>query len=258
MLTKVKYWRSYSKAIYLLLILTGLIHGQGKVFLEKQKEFPKVKEAYSEKISSIIHRLSELNISLNELNILIVAYKREKELEIWVKRKYNKEFQKLIEYNICSISGELGPKRKEWDAQIPEGFYHIVSFNPTSFFHLSFSINYPNKSDKILSPFSELGNDICIHGGCTTIGCLPMTNDIIQEIYIYAIESKANGQRKIPIYIFPTRMDDFNYSELLKEYGKRNELLAFWQNLKEGYNKFDSSKVELKLNINNRGKYIFE
>ena len=77
---------------------------------------------------------------------------------------------------------------------------------------LSMRINYPNTSDKILSNKTKPGGNICIHGNCVTIGCMPITDDLIKELYIFCIEAKNNGQGDIP------RITSYNvcYTKLLR------------------------------------------
>ena len=148
----------------------------------------------------------------------------------------------------------LGPKRREGDGQVPEGFYYVNKFNPVSQFYLSLGINYPNSSDKIKSSFPRLGGDIYIHGKCVTIGCLPMTDDKIKEIYLYAVYARNCGQSKIPIYIFPFKMKNENLNTYQKIYP---EWTSFWNNLKSGYDKFEKERKELKISIDKNGNYIF-
>src|SRR5690606_40100008 len=143
---------------------------------------------------------------------------KEKIIEVWVKGHNTTTYQLLCRYDCCTTSGTLGPKRREGDLQIPEGVYHINHFNPQSNFHLSLGINYPNASDKILSDPSKPGGAIYIHGNCVTIGCIPITDDKIKELYIMAVEAKNSGQQKIPVYIFPSRLDPAGMAALKREY----------------------------------------
>ena len=124
--------------------------------------------------------------------------------------------------------------------QTPEGFYYIENFNPVSNFYLSLRINYPNVSDKILGEKGNLGNDIYIHGAAMTVGCLPMTDDKIKEIYILAVEAKNAGQEDIPVHIFPAKLT-IEGLEQLKKYVKTPEFLDYWTALKNGQN-IDSEK----------------
>ena len=54
-----------------------------------------------------------------------------------------------------------------------------------------------------------------------------MTGDKIKEIYIYAIFARNNGQTKIPVYIFPFRMNNSNWEHYEKKYIDNKELIKF-------------------------------
>jgi murein L,D-transpeptidase YafK len=226
-------------------------------FLSEQKKYERVNAAIEEKSIYINELLKSKGLSKTNLNILIIAYKNDEILEIHAKKKTELKYKKLISYKICSSSGVLGPKRKSGDNQVPEGFYFIDRFNPASNFYLSLGINYPNESDKIKSTASNLGGDIFIHGSCVTIGCLPMTDDKIKEIYLMAVYSKNNGQNKIPVYVFPFKMNDINYQKTSKEYEDEKPLIKFWDNLKLGFDKFEKDHNELKISVNKKGFYVF-
>lgn len=226
-------------------------------FKAVQKKYPRVRAAYAEKGNYISSKLNSAGIKLHDLNILLVAFKAEKKLELWVKSQKEKKYVLLETYNVCKTSGTLGPKKKQGDKQIPEGFYYIDRYNPSSNFHLSLGINYPNQSDNILSKHDDPGGDIFIHGECVTIGCLPITNDKIKEIYLYAIEAKNNGQHKIPVYIFPTKLSDKNFSMLQYKYQRNPELINFWTSLKQGYDLFLGTNTEINYFVNNNGNYQF-
>lgn len=227
-------------------------------FLTEQKRYKRVRTALNDKEQLVLKKLKENSIELGELNILIVAYKYESEVEIFVKKKTESTYKKLAIYSVCSKSGQLGPKRKQGDYQVPEGFYFIDRFNPASSFHLSLGINYPNLSDKRKSNATNLGGDIFIHGSCVTIGCLPMTDDKIKEIYLYAINAKNNGQKRIPFYIYPFRMTEQNFIEYKKKYSNKTELIDFWTNIKLGYDKFEKEKKELNISVSKTGDYIIQ
>jgi len=227
-------------------------------FLSQQKKFDRVKAALDEKARMIEILLWDNGLETGDLNILIMAYKSEDELEIYVKKKSAIVYKKLISYNVCAKSGQLGPKRRQGDTQVPEGFYHINRFNPTSNFYLSLGIDYPNQSDKKKSNAKYLGGDIFIHGDCVTIGCLPMTDEKIKEIYLYAVYAKNNGQNNIPVYIFPFKMTDPNVAKYIEDYKKNSELIYLWSNLKTGYDEFQKNKMELEVGVDSKGNYSFD
>ncbi|RZK14756.1 MAG: hypothetical protein EOO43_15910, partial [Flavobacterium sp.] len=150
-------------------------------------------------------------------------------------------------------SGKLGPKVVEGDLQTPEGFYKINVFNPMSNFHLSLGIDYPNAVDKLRTGKNrKTGGEIYIHGDCKTVGCIPITDDKIKEVYILAVEARNNGQKDIPVYIFPFRMTDSNMAKYSKQYP---EHVAFWKTLKSGYQVFTTYQDKIDYVIS-KGTYI--
>ena len=106
----------------------------------------------------------------------------ERELELWARPQKDSRFELIHTYKIEGMSGMPGPKRREGDDQVPEGFYRIDQFNPLSKFHLSMRINYPNASDRVLSDKSQPGSDIYIHGGNLSIGGIAMGDAGIEEL----------------------------------------------------------------------------
>jgi len=226
-------------------------------FLTEQKKFERVRKAFKEKEKLIEQKLKELDLKTDNFNILIAVYKDSDEFEIYAKKKTEINYRILNSYKICSRSGKLGPKRKQGDYQVPEGFYTIDQFNPKSNFLLSLGLNYPNQSDRKKSKATDLGGDIFIHGSCVTIGCLPMTDEKIKEIYIYAVLAKNNGQSDIPVYVFPFKMTAQNFSCYKEKYIKNKELIDFWTNLKTGYDIFIKDKKELKIIVESNGDYKF-
>lgn len=237
--------------ILTFIILLLCIEANSQSFLK----YPRVKKAYSEKKDYLTELLKEKNLSLNDLNILIIVYKWEKELEVWAKSTKAVTYNLLITYPICATSGDLGPKRCQGDGQIPEGFYFITTFNPYSSFYLSLGINYPNASDKILSTCKDPGSDIFIHGSCVTIGCIPITDDKIKELYLLAAFANEAGQKRIPVYIFPFRMNEENFLFFTENLEYR-PFKNFWKNLKIAYQLFHKSHKELKYTINKQGEYV--
>lgn len=245
------------QALILVLFFTHSFLPAQTSFLLQQKQYSRVRTAFQEKDSLIKSNLKKNHIKTNELNILILVFKAEDKLEIYAKKKTADEYKKISTYAICAKSGTLGPKRAQGDMQVPEGFYYINRFNPYSSFYLSLGLNYPNASDKKKSKAADKGGDIFIHGNCVTIGCMPMTNDKIKEIYLYAVYARNNGQYKIPVYIFPFEMNKQNMQLNAKKYQNNKELISFWSNLKSGYDKFQREHKQLNIIIDSKGNYSF-
>ena len=188
--------------------------------------------------------------------ILLRAFKQEAQLELWVVAPSG-AYALAKTYPICAASGLLGPKRRSGDVQVPEGFYTLDWFNPQSNFYLSLHISYPNASDRVLGSRENPGGNIFLHGNCVTIGCIPITDDGIKEVYWLAVLARAAGQKQIPMEIFPTRLDDAGLDRLAPYYRGRPELLAFWQNLKQGYDAFEKERRPPRVSVDRGGRYVF-
>lgn len=247
------------KAIQVILLIIFVQHlaaGQS-TFLKDQKRYPRVRAAIAEKQEEIVSTLQNKDLSVDDFQLLIVAYKAEDRLVLYGKKRNASAHQVIASYEICSKSGSLGPKRQQGDYQVPEGFYYVDRFNPASNFHLSLGLNYPNLSDRRKSTFDRLGGDIFIHGDCVTIGCLPMTDDVIKDIYLYAIHARNNGQQQIPVYVFPFEMTEENMASYSEKFADNQTLLSFWANLKPGYEKFHQNKQRLNVSVAANGDYLF-
>jgi murein L,D-transpeptidase YafK len=228
-------------------------------FLKQQLKFPRVKEAYNHSYNQILSKLKVLKIEQSKVNILLIGYKQEKSLNIYIRNKSGL-FTLFNTYDVCSQSGDLGPKFKSGDYQTPEGFYHIDRFNPSSNFYLSLGINYPNSADKNRSHAGNLGGDIFIHGNCVSIGCFAMTDKIIKEIYILSVLAKNAGQSKIPVIISPFNFNDSKNKNFTKNinYQSYSDYFELWNSIKKGINIFKTTKSSPKITIDKKGNYKFQ
>ena len=242
-------------AVTIIPFLTSLMP---ETFREEQKKFSRVKTAYAEKEAVVKEIFSSKGIQLNKAQIFIRAFKKEQELELWGRSGSEGEFLLVKTYKICASSGSPGPKRKQGDGQVPEGFYEIDRFNPNSNFYLSLGVSYPNASDRILGEKGNLGGDIFVHGNCVTIGCMPLTDDKIKEVYLAAVEAHTNGQKRISIHIFPFRMNDDSMRSECAIHSKNQELVNFWKEIKTGYDLFEKNMIVPGFKVGSKGEYIFE
>ena len=217
-----------------------------------------MREAYAEKEAVVKSVLKSNGLNMERVQLLLIAYKAEQELEVWATDSKHSTFKKIITYPVCAGSGVAGPKVKSGDLQVPEGFYHISAFNPVSSYHLSLKINYPNAADRFRSKGLNPGGDIFIHGKCVTIGCLPLTDEKIKELYVLATEARTNGQLKIPVYIFPARFDGKHYTSLVADHKNNKAMINFWNKLQEGYRLFEKSLKPLGVSVNAQGNYQFQ
>lgn len=242
-------------AILLFLLSSWVLCIGQQEFRESQQSYPRVRDAYAEKWEDLKRKLSQLDIDTSQMELYLLAYKEEKQVEVWVRNKGTQAFRILDSYEICQNSGVLGPKRRQGDLQVPEGFYHISAWNPWSSFHLSLCINYPNRSDRVLGVQGNLGGDICIHGSCVTIGCLPLTDEIIKELYILFVQAKDGGQENIPVSIYPARMNENNYKRLTEKYSGDADRLNLWSDMKTAYGIFSEEQRLPEITFLSNGRH---
>jgi len=242
--------------VKLLLFIFLLVTMNPPGFKDQQLRFDRVKSAYIEKEAAVKDLLKIQNAGTG-YELFLRAFKKEKDLEVWIRQKGVSGYTLLTTYPFCTSSGTLGPKRKEGDLQIPEGVYSINHFNPFSTFHLSLGINYPNVSDRKLSDKKHPGGAIYIHGNCVSIGCIPITDEKIKELYILAVESKENGQTSIPVHIFPARLNEGVVEQLVKDNRVDDAVILFWKNLEVVYGDFELTKKLRPVKVNKAGEYLF-
>ncbi|EDY16012.1 protein of unknown function DUF949 [Chthoniobacter flavus Ellin428] len=181
--------------------------------------------------------------------------KREAMLELWA-RDPGRRFRLVATYPILASSGTPGPKRREGDRQVPEGFYEINRFNPKSSFHLSLGLNYPNASDLVLSDHDQPGSDIFIHGSNVSIGCAPLGDNAIEEVYLAALDAQARGQARIQVHVFPSRMNGSGWEQFATgEIRQRPELAVFWTQLRPGFEFFERHRTLPTVAVEKDGRY---
>lgn len=171
-------------------------------------------------------------------------------LQMW-KRGADDFFQLDRSFDICTWSGDLGPKLREGDGQSPEGFYFIKpsSLNPNSSYHLSFNLGYPNAYDRA---HGRTGSFLMVHGECVSIGCYAMTNDGIEEIYADVEAAFAAGQSFIRVHVFPFEMTQENL-----EAQRASSNHAFWTDLKTGWDWFERENIPPNVTVADK-TYRFE
>ncbi|HEY3719380.1 MAG TPA: L,D-transpeptidase family protein [Roseiarcus sp.] len=180
---------------------------------------------------------------------LIRTYKKEAEFEIW-KKKSDGQYALLKTFPMCRWSGQLGPKLREGDHQVPEGFYTIMpgQMNPNSAYYLSFNVGYPNAFDRA---WDRTGGTIMVHGICSSAGCYSMTDAQIAEIYAIARESFNGGQREIQMQSYPFKMTAENLAK-----HRLDPNIDFWKQLKNGSDHFEVTKAETPVLVCGK-RYVF-
>lgn len=247
--------------LFIALFLSGFFfftaQAQANSFLESQLNFPKVKAAFKNKLRPVMSLFKRKNVDYPAEKLLIRVFKEEKRMEVWGYSSTKNQYVMLKKYKICGLSGKEGPKMRQGDKQVPEGYYHINAFNPASNYHLSMKVSYPNLSDQIRGA-GNLGGDIFIHGGCGSSGCLAITNKKVAELYVMALSIGETNPQNIPIHIFPRKMTTANVMDLRHLHPDRYDLWRFWDGLKNGFDYFERTKQLPQVDVGNDGYYVIK
>ena len=231
--------------------------GNSYSFIDYQKTFQRPTEALQKKADTLQKQFEAKKLVWPAKYIYIRSFKYDSQLEVWVKDDIKDQFQLFKTYKVCALAGTLGPKRMEGDYQVPEGFYAINEFNPKSTYYLSLGINYPNVSDKILSVSLKPGSAIYIHGSCVTVGCIPIRDEQIDELYILAAYAKDQGQDFIPVHIFPIRFNVERSVKYLENLTKDDPALKkFADKMEDAFDYFDKYKQLPVVMIGDKGQYM--
>lgn len=181
--------------------------------------------------------------------VLLRIFKESSELELWLERSGS--YVLFATYPICHWSGTVGPKLREGDKQTPEGFYTITrgQIRHLGRWRSAINLGFPNAYD---TANNRDGSYILMHGGCSSVGCFAMTNPVIGEVYGLVKAAIGNGQRHVPLHIFPFRMTDTNLAR-----HSESPWQPFWATLKRGYDIFEQSYRAPRVSVC-KGEYIVE
>ena len=180
-------------------------------------------------------------------------------VEVWAGNGTSAPLALVLSHPICRLSGVSGPKTREGDLQVPEGYYSISALNPNSSYHLSLRVDYPNASDRVRnrrrSATVPLGGDIMVHGSCVTIGCIPIEDEPIEEVYLLVAE--VFGQkRRVPIHIFPQPMTEPVVAALQARTDVDDDTKALWRELQQGWALFEQHHKVPRVQVADDGRYV--
>lgn len=150
---------------------------------------------------SLAARFASRGVGYPPQDIALVALKSEARLELWAGAADRWTF--VRSYLIRAASGRLGPKLFEGDHQVPEGVYDVTALNPSSRYHLSLRLGYPNAFDRARASEdgrNRLGGDIMIHGGAESVGCLPLGDSAIEEVFALV---ERIGTKRVRVVVSP-------------------------------------------------------
>jgi murein L,D-transpeptidase YafK len=207
-------------------------------FWQQQLAYARVQAASARCWPALAACLQARQLDPARLEVFFRLIKTNRALEVWGRNRGEAAFQLLHAYPLAATSGTLGPKRHAGDGQVPEGCYRIDRFNPLSAFHLSLGLDYPSTADVLATGLADPGGDIFIHGSDVTVGCLPLTDAGIEEVYLLAVAARAAGQVSIEVHIFPFPLTE---AELARRADSPHT--AFWRELRPAYGYFEPHRA---------------
>jgi murein L,D-transpeptidase YafK len=149
-------------------------------------------------------RFATAGLNYPAQQLAFVSFKDVRRLEVYGRMSPDQPWVFVTEYPILAASGSLGPKLREGDRQVPEGVYRAELLNPNSKFHLSLRLDYPNAFDRQIARSdgrAQLGGDIMIHGGASSIGCLAIGNEGAEDLFVL---TALVGKDQVRIIVSPT------------------------------------------------------
>jgi murein L,D-transpeptidase YafK len=168
-----------------------------------------VKISGGKTVNEVVGQIREQNEIRHDFeswqSLHLLCFKEERNIEVWATEADGRK-RKIKNFPFTGFSGDLGPKLREGDGQIPEGIYRIEYLNPNSSYHLSMKVSYPNAFDREKGRQDgrdQLGFDIFIHGKSSTIGCIPVGDPGIEELFLMVSEV---GVSNVDVIISPYDM----------------------------------------------------
>jgi len=216
---------------------------QAGTFLSRQLRAPRVRAALQTHGDRLREDFSRAGAAWPPRDLFLRAFKLEAALEVWAAPRAGTRRVRVWSIPLCALSGDLGPKRRRGDGQMPEGFYRVDRFNPWSSYHLSLGLNYPNLVDQARAAPGDPGDDIFVHGGCATIGCVTIEDEPIERVYLAAVMARDRGQRQLSMHVFPCRFGEARCEAALAESARDDARLeSFWDSLRPGYLAFETRR----------------
>lgn len=183
--------------------------------------------------------LKSLGLSAGD-PVFLRLFKKEQELELWMQAQGQADFTLFRVYRLQASSLTPGPKRREGDRLIPEGFYYQTAaqyreFEKSDGDREEIDLGYPNDRDRFDPDVS--GAAVLAVGASRDSVCLLSPSDMT-EIKTMIGAAFSSGQRVLRMHLFPFRMSD----EMMgREWNESSATADLWIDLKEGYDFFENA-----------------
>ena len=198
--------------------------------------------AWKRRRATVVRLFEQAGVAFPPARLFLRVYKAEEELEVWAAGKASAPLRRIATYRICAQGFPSGPKQRQGDGRTPEGFYTLDLYNGWSSYHLAMRVSYPNRLDRKLG---RTGGAIMIHGRCASIGCLAMTDERVEELWVMA--NAARKRRAVVVHVFPGRE-----LETFIAGADHPPLRRFWLDLKAGHDAFEATHRLPRIDVRGR------
>jgi len=214
----------------------------------------RVEKARQERAEELRELFARAGVRRPAREIYLRAFKEEEELELWA-GEAGKPLALLRTYRICARSGQLGPKRARGDLQVPEGFYRIDRFNPTSAFHLSLGSTTPTPRTGRAGEAIPAGTSSSTAAAPPSAASPSRTPRSRRSTWWRG--GAGGGPEGDPVHVFPRRLGQGALEALEKQAGDP-ALAAFWRELEPAYRSFEESRRPPRISVAPGGAYVIK
>jgi len=221
---------------------------------QSQLQNGSVEVALQNKEEMLREVLKRKGVSYPPARVYLRAFNDTRELELWVGAAKGEAFETLIKsYKLCASDD---PRAKRAPPFF-NGLYEIKQFYPKDFrYTMALKVDLPNAVDTELlkvKPTKDVG---LIRGGCANTGAYHLGYEGIQEIYVLAMEARAQGQQHIPVHLFPTRMTEEGMKKLKRTTGSQRRRRAVYAQMKQMYDHFEETHTLLGFQVDPSVGYV--
>lgn len=149
---------------------------------------------------SLREKCAAMSLQYPPKHLTLITLKEERKLLMFGGNEL-KQMNLIGTFPLVSYCGGLGPKLKQGDLQIPEGIYGITGSQ--AFNMLALCVNYPNEVDRKNAASdhrTNLGGDILIHGGSQSTGCVVVSDDDMEQIFVAVNDA---GYKNVELIMAP-------------------------------------------------------
>jgi len=190
-------------------------------------------------VGAIPSELQALGLTVGD-SVFLRLFKKEQELELWMQAEGERDFTLYRVYRLHASSVSPGPKRRDGDRLIPEGFYYqtVAQYREREASNTGreeIDLGYPNDWDRLDPGVS--GAAVLAVGASRESACLLSESDMA-DVKTMIGAAFSSGQMILRMHLFPFRMSD---EAMNREWKESSKTADFWMNLKEGYDFFENA-----------------